>query len=104
MCIWIFWRPARRECRIVGESGYIHWDYVTNKMVLTDTEANRQYTYSDENFVRNDMFIYEVQEFIDAIRGKCTTSVPLQHGIDVMKISMAAIRSLQTGQVEVLGS
>ena len=95
-------RPARRECRIVGDRGFIHWDYPASSMQIAHTASGRVENIEFEGFERNDMFVDEVSHFVDCIRRGSRPSISLDDGILVMKVCLAALQSMKHGRVETL--
>jgi predicted dehydrogenase len=95
-------KPARRYCHIVGEKGSIFWDYFQNEVRLNLLPDGHQEKWDYSDFKRNDMFVSEVAEFIDSIIHKKTPPIPLNEGVDVLEICMAAKESLASGKAEIV--
>ncbi|RJP27543.1 MAG: gfo/Idh/MocA family oxidoreductase [Candidatus Omnitrophota bacterium] len=90
-------RPPRRECLILGEKGSLYWNYYTNQVIrkLQNERTPEEKNFRD--FQRNDMFFKEIRQFIAALRGEADSAIPLQDGIQTLKICLAALTSLETG-------
>ena len=93
-------KPARNYTHIVGENGSILFDYCENLLVISMNNSKPELITYD-NFKRNDMFLGEVSDFISSIANRDKPPIPLEDGIDVLRVCMAAKKSLETGQVEV---
>lgn len=91
-------RPTRRFCEIVGEKGTLRWDYIESSIACYDV-AKREWQTEILEFDRNQMFVDELDNFLRAVEGKEKLVVPLESGADTLRISLAALRSLETGQV-----
>lgn len=86
---------------LVGEKGSVLFDYCTNRLELNLFESDPCVIVYDE-FNRNDMFFQEIADFIDSCDNKCKPPIPLEQGIDVLNICLAAKRSLETGNAELI--
>ncbi|MBF0182865.1 MAG: Gfo/Idh/MocA family oxidoreductase [Magnetococcales bacterium] len=93
-------RPAQRFMTIIGEKGWLHWDYFANAVDVYDGETRQNERVSFADFQRNDMFLDELNNFLAALDGKETLVTPLQAGMDVLAVCLAAHQALQSGQVE----
>ena len=86
-----YWqRPPRRCFEIIGTKGKITWDYYAKNLTWVSRDSNTVpavYTVP-ENFDRNDMFVDEIKDFIDALENKKEVAIPLQEGMDVLEISL----------------
>ncbi|MBN1364312.1 MAG: Gfo/Idh/MocA family oxidoreductase [Syntrophaceae bacterium] len=85
-----YWqRPPRRFFEIIGIKGRITWDYYAKNLtfVSRDNQISSVEHSVPDNFDRNDMFIDEARDFIDALENKKEVAIPLQEGINVLEIS-----------------
>ena len=94
-------KPARNYTHIVGEKGSILFNYCENLLVINMIGSDPRFMQYKE-FKRNDMFLEEVSAFISSMRTGESSPIPLEHGIDVLRICVAAKKSIQNGKVEVL--
>ena len=92
-------KPARNYTHV--QENTILFNYCENLLVITINNSQPEFIkYND--FKRNDMFLSEVSDFISSIAKKDKPPIPLEHGIDVLRVCMAAKKSLQSGQIEVI--
>ena len=94
-------KPARNYTHIVGENGSILFNYCENLLSINMIGSEPK-LISYTEFERNDMFLEEIKDFISSIEMGTSPPIPLEHGIEVLRVCMAAKKSLQNGQVEVL--
>ncbi|MFH1523819.1 MAG: Gfo/Idh/MocA family oxidoreductase [Chloroflexota bacterium] len=92
-------RPPSRKCDVVGDAGKILVDIAALTVDVYDGEGNHVETSSYEGFPRNQLFLDEMQCFLDAIQGKQTPSVDLNAGVQSLRMALAAKESLATGKV-----
>jgi predicted dehydrogenase len=92
-----YWqRPPRRYFEIIGTKGRITWDYYAKTLtfVSRDNRISPVVHSVLDDFNRNDMFMDETKDFIDALENKKEIVIPLQEGIDVLKISLGIKRQI----------
>jgi predicted dehydrogenase len=90
-------RPTRRFCEIVGENGTLLWDYVESSIAHYDPRAKAWQTES-LSFDRNRMFLDEMENMLRAMEGREPLAVPVEAGADTLRVALAALRSIETGQ------
>jgi len=86
-----YWqRPPRRFFEIIGTKGKITWDYYAKSLTCVSRDSNTAPAIYrlPENFDRNDMFVDEIKEFISVLNGVEKSRIPLQQGMDVLKLSL----------------
>jgi len=77
-----------RKFRIQFENALILCDLLNNRVTLfkDNNEIIIQKDFS--NFNRNDLFMEEMSEFINAVRNKQQSSISLYDGIETLKLAM----------------
>ncbi len=95
-------RPMRRYGRIYGDIGTIEWDYPTSTARIVRPPPAEPEVRSWATFERNDMFVAEVRDFVQAVRNGSATRVPLLDGVETLKVCVAAHRAMARGTVEVI--
>ena len=94
--------PPVRSCTIVGDAGRIELDLIAGAAVLRTRDAVVDERFAD--FARNDMFVAELGQFLDAVRGAGKPAVDLREGARSLRLALAARRSLGEGRaVELSG-
>ncbi len=91
-------RPPQRVCEIVGDAGRLRYDYYANEVVVYDTEARTTEITTFHQFQRNQMFIDELNHFLDCIAGNAEPLIDLHEGRRSVLISLAAHASLNSGE------
>ncbi len=87
-----YWqRPPRRFFEIIGTKGRITWDYYAKTLTVISRDNNISPVVHllPDNFDRNDMFMDETKDFIDAILNKKEIAISLQEGINVLEMSLS---------------
>lgn len=64
-------RPPRRFIEVVGEDGVLRWEFNANRL-LWYVPATREWRVEegDPRFERNVMFVNELQDFVEQVRGR----------------------------------
>jgi len=91
-------RPPQRICEVIGDAGKVRYDYYADLITFHDHATGIVETHNLAKFERNQMFIDELQHFLDCVDGKAQPMIDLHEGIDSLRISLAADESLHTQQ------
>lgn len=91
-------RPASRTCEIIGERGTIRLDLRENS-IRVDGAMQEQQTFT---VARNQLFLDELRQFLDAMTGKGTPVVTVRDAVISLRVALAAKASLASGQVVAL--
>ena len=76
-----------RRCKIVGERGSISWNWAKNKVIFEDGSGERV-LFDASNFDTNDMYVKEVEYFIDIIKRNEPTFNDIKFAKNVLKIAL----------------
>ncbi len=77
-----------RKCRIQLEDALLLSDFSKNKVCLFN-KAGRVITQEEfSDLKRNDLFVEEMEDFIDAVKSRRQSSIPLSDGIETLKMAM----------------
>ncbi len=90
--------PASRTCKIVGTRGRIEFDLI-NPSLLQYDEYGNCVSREQYEFERNDMFQQELYDFVQSVKEKKETAVPLETGIKSLRIADAILQSIATEQI-----
>lgn len=93
-------KPMRKFIHVVGETGSLFFDYVKNELVLHMIDRDSPQTISYAGFERNDMFMAEIEEFVNSCKENRPPLIPLTDGAAVLTICLAAKRSIKTRDVQ----
>jgi predicted dehydrogenase len=92
-------RPPNRTCQLIGDSGKILMDLRSLSITMYDNNGKQIELTSFADFERNQLFLDELQDFLDCIKGGKTSPVSLQDGAQSLRMALAAKESLATGKV-----
>jgi predicted dehydrogenase len=93
-------KPGTRSLEIVGDKGKIALDYQLAQVEVFRADCERAEIHCFENFERNQIFMEEMQHFLDCVRMDAKPSITIEDGAQSLKIALAALRSLETGNPE----
>lgn len=87
-------RPYSRNCKFVGEDGVITWDLNEGQVGLFSAQ-DKQWTWFKQppNFELNQMYIDEMQHFVNCLKGIEKTTLDIFGGVEDLKIALAAKQS-----------
>lgn len=89
-----FQRPEFRCCKIVGTNGTIYWDSVENIVKVYDIKLNKWIEKINIiNYERNDMYLKEMEYFLDCVNKKKNTINNIDDGISTLNIALNIIES-----------
>ena len=91
-------RPATRHCKIVGTDGMILFDLLQNRISVYN-RAGELTKGEVFDFDRNNMFYDEMKAFLDSLREKKATTIPVREGVASLKIALAVKESMETGEI-----
>lgn len=87
-------RPPSYRFEIIGSEGTLQWDHADNTARLFRAATGCWETISaPAGFERNNLFMDELRHFIRVIQGGEDALIPLEDGIQVLKIALAALES-----------
>ncbi len=90
-------RPTTRACKVVGTEGTLVWDYIAGEVRLYRA-ANGEWETFTFNDRRNQMFVDELRHFIQCVESDTTPLIPLEEGIRVLQICLAAKQAAESGR------
>jgi predicted dehydrogenase len=89
-------RPPTRACRIIGDNGTIHMDYLGGVLKVVHTNGEED-VYDHSDFARNEMFIAEVEHFFDCIENGSRPLIGLEDGLNSLRIALSVKEALANG-------
>jgi predicted dehydrogenase len=92
-------RPLSRFCEVYGEAGKIRMDLRSLSVDVSDGQGNPVEASSFKDFQRNQLFVDEMQCFLDGLQGIQAPLVSLREGAQSLRMALAAKESLATGKV-----
>jgi len=101
-------QPPAHRLEITGTSGSLYWDNADGAVHVYSQsgmegehrqDASWQTIPAPSGFERNHLFLAEMQNFIDVIRGTAQPRCTLEDGIQALRLALAAHQSAQIGQL-----
>lgn len=92
-------RPAHRQCEVVGDAGKAILDLPGLSVTMHQYDAATEDRFSCEGFDRNQLFIREIEHFLDCVKTRKKPLVDMNEGIKSLRLALAAKESAATGQV-----
>lgn len=95
-------RPPSRTCQIIGEAGKILIDFIALSVRVFGNNGVLTEDISFEGFQRNQLFMAELEHFLECLKGTQSPLVTVRDGAQSLRIALAAKESLATGRLVVL--
>ncbi|TFH31488.1 MAG: Gfo/Idh/MocA family oxidoreductase [Anaerolineales bacterium] len=94
-----FQKRPEHSLVVLGTEGSLHWD-CSDGVVYHSSSKNlsRDQVFTLDQFERNDMFLAEMEHFIQLVRGNAPSICDLEDGIATLKLCLGALRSSALGQ------
>ena len=92
-------RPPVRRFKIVGDKGVATVDLIHNNLTVCNVEGEISERWDGSDFQRNDMYLGQIQHFLDCIARKVEPKVSLHDGIQSLRLALAAKDSLASQTV-----
>ncbi len=96
----IFGRLHKKGIEIKGESGNIIWDFYKNEVTIYTSKDKKVEIFNKFSSDFNECYIEELKTFIDTFKENRNSIIPLEHGIDTMKLILASERSEKSKKEE----
>ncbi len=94
--------PPNRKCKIQGTKGRIDFDLIHATVDLYN--QNGELLSKDSfDFDRNDMFLEEMQNFLESIKMGQPSDIPVDEGIQSLEMAMHVKKSIETGNIIKMG-
>jgi len=92
-------RPPQRQCEVVGDEGKAILDFPTLSVTMYGADGGVVDRFACEQLDRNQLFIHEIQHFLDCVKTRSRPVVDLQEGMWSLQLALAAKESIATGHV-----
>jgi predicted dehydrogenase len=87
-------RTYERGCQIVGDKGSIFWDFNASEVRWYNAETSHwTYFAQPEDWQLNQMYVDEMKHFLDCVRLRKQSVLPIPEAAAVMQIAFAAKES-----------
>ena len=89
-----FQKPEARSCKLIGTKGTIIWDSLSNEVKIYDfKKAKWKSKLRIKKYDKNEMYVKELEHFIQCINKKKKTINDISQGEYVLKIALGIIKS-----------
>lgn len=82
-------KPRIHVLSVIAERGRIEWDCYNNRLAIIKHNGSEESFPVSQGFERNTMFVNELQHFINCVKHKKESLIPLSEGIEVLKAVLA---------------
>ena len=95
----IFGRKHKKSVEIKGSEGNIYWDFYENSVEVYKSENKQTIQYNDFDNDFNNSYKEEIKHFLDCVKNNSRPSIPLEDGIDTMKLILGCEKSYNQKKV-----
>lgn len=92
-------RPANRTCQVIGDKGKILIDLRALTVNVFDSKGELAETEYFEGFQRNQLFLDEMNHFLECLKRKQKPTVAVCDGAQSLRMALAARESLTSGKI-----
>jgi predicted dehydrogenase len=97
-------RPPSHNLQVICENGTILWDNRDGGVQILEPDRANQLIPAPVGFERNWMFLEEMKHFLAVARGDEDPICPLDDGIEILKLTLAAHTSAEKGSSVTIAS
>ncbi len=91
--------PPQRQCEVIGDAGKAILDFPKLSVTLYSAKGDVVDGFTCEQLDRNQLFINEVQHFLECVRTRSKPAVDLHEGMWSLQLALAAKESIAAGRV-----
>jgi predicted dehydrogenase len=96
-------RTYERGCQIAGEDGSLFWDFLEQQVRWYDAACDQWTTFEQPaEWQLNQMYLDEMGHFLDCVRERKQTLLPVTEATRVMELVFAAKKSAREKRVVAL--
>ena len=89
-----FQKPESRSCKLIGTKGTIIWDSLSNEVKIYDFKKSKwKSKLKIKKYDKNEMYVKELEYFIQCINKKKKTINDISQGEYVLKVALGIIKS-----------
>lgn len=92
-------RPVYRQCEVVGDVGKAVLNFPELSVTWQNFETCAEELFSRKDFDRNQLFIREIEHFVDCVKTRKKPVVDLSEGAKSLRYALAAKESVATGRL-----
>lgn len=91
-------RPPRHDLEVIGSHGTLRWDNGSGAVRLwSDTDQSWVEYPAPEGFERNQLFMAEMEHFVDLVNGQGPSRCSLEDGVKALQIALAVRTAGRSG-------
>jgi predicted dehydrogenase len=92
--------PASHRLEIVGATGTIRWDNADGAVKCCQSDKAEWETFPvPPDFERNQLFLSQMQHFVNVVEGKTESLCTLTDGVKALQLALAAHQSQDSGRL-----
>lgn len=91
-------RSYSRSCKVIGTEGTLNWEWGEESVQQFDPETDQWISHSLPEWSTNDMYIDEIEHFLECIKNRQETISGLDAGKSALEIALAAKKSNTEGR------
>lgn len=95
-----FQYPPSRKCKVIFENGWVAADLIVAAVEYFKNDEIYKEEFSD--FVRNQMFVDEMKDFLSCVENRKHDFLTLEEGIISMKMAMAAKKASEIKAIQLI--
>lgn len=93
-------RPPKHHLEIIGTQGTLRWDNSDGSVKLYQAEVEQWETFSTpDEFERNQLYLTEMQHFIQVVSGKAEPACNLLDGIAALRLALGVLDSSRQSRI-----
>ena len=87
--------PPTHRLKVLGTRGRVELDFIANTLRVCEGDEERVREWP--GFERNDMFVEELEDFLDCVRERRQPEASLEQGVVSLAMALGIRESMQTG-------
>lgn len=91
-------RSYSRSCKVIGTKGTLNWEWGEESVQQFDPETDQWISHSLPEWSTNDMYMDEIEHFLECIKNRQETISGLDAGKSALEIALAAKKSNTEGR------
>ena len=96
-------RAPSRTCKIIGESGTLIWNLLSNSISLHTSQDSEKVLFSDPHYNRNVMYMDELSRFSKVATGELSPAVGIDQALYTLRLVEALKKSSVMRQAVTIG-
>jgi len=91
-------QPPSRTCKVIGVKGKAELDFIKLTFTQYDEQGNIKVNLDFKGFDRNQLFIDELEHFVNCLKNQIVPSISLKDGAASLQMALGAKESIESGK------